>query len=265
MIMYLMMHCIRIAALVPTFLAISSLGAGASPTLPLPPPSMHHMMMLPTESTLTVTGEGVVSKAADEAKLSVQIVTDDPSATKSLSKNNDIRKALQSRLNFLDDARNDVFRETGYTVEDIPFPSKNTPAEQRLSRYGYVTTRSLTVTVIPIDLLGRAIDAATAAGVTNIGEVSFDIKDRRAAYLEALRAAVKDARRQADALAAAGAFHVAEIRTAATGNNVVQPPLPMAAMMQMRRDESAMPTPTQMSPGGPLEVATRVTITYAIK
>jgi len=259
-----MMRFIRAAALVPTFLAMSTLGAVAAPTLPLPPPRVHSMMMPPQESSLTVTGEGVVSKAPDEAKLSLRIVTDDANATISVSKNNDIRKALQSRLSFLNGAR-DVFHETGYSVQFNPFPSKNTPPEFRLARYGYVTTRSLVVTVIPIDLIGRAIDAATAAGVTNIGDVSFDLKDRHAAYLGALNAAMNDAKQQADALASAGSFHILDIRTVSTGYNAVQAPAPMAGMMQMRRAESAALTPTEIVPGGPLEVNARVSVTYAIK
>jgi uncharacterized protein YggE len=260
-----MMHFNRAAALVLTFLAMSSPEAIASPTLPLPPPRMHAMIMPPQESSLTVTGEGVVSKAPDEAKLTIRIVTDDANATMSVSKNNDIRKALQSLLSFLNGNRYDVFRETGYSVEFIPFPAKNTPPEQRLARYGYVTTRSLVVTVLPIDLVGRAIDAATAAGVTSIGDVSFDIKDRHAASLGALSAAMNDAKQQADAIASAGSFHIVGIRTVSTGYNALQVPAPMAGMMQMRRAESAPLTPTELMPGGPIEVNARVTITYAIK
>jgi hypothetical protein len=252
-----MTHFVRTIALVPLLSAVLSVAAVASPTLPLPPPAQ--------ESTLTVTGEGRVSKAPDEAKISIQIITDDTSATRSVSKNNDIRKALQSRLNFLDCTRYDVFRETRYSVEYIPYPAKNTPAEQRLSRYGYVTTRSLVVTVIPIDLVGRTIDAATAAGVTDIGDVSFDIKDRRAAYLQALNTAMNDAKQQADALASAGAFHVTRIRTATTGYNASPVAGPMPEMMQMRRAANAPPTPTEILPGGPIDVNARVTVTYTIK
>jgi hypothetical protein len=259
----------RTAALIPILSGMLSLGAIASPTLPLPPPKertpMQAMMMPPKESTLTVTGEGLISKAPDEAKLSLQIVTDDASAAKSVSKNNDIRKALQSHLNFPDCSQCDALRETGYSVEYIPYPAKNTPAEQRLSRYGYVTTRSLLVTVLPIDLVGRTIDAATAAGVTNIGDVSFDIKDRRTAYIEALSAATNDAKRQANALASAGAFGIAGIRTVSTGYAGAPLPVPMAGMMQMRRAASPPLTPTEISPGGPIDVSARVTITYAIK
>lgn len=259
------MHFNRAAVLVPAILAMTTPGAVASPTLPLPPPRMHAMMMSAQESSLTVTGEGVVSKAPDEAKLSIRIVTDDARAALSVSKNNDIRKALQSRLIFLNGTQNEAFRETGYSLEFIPYPSKNTPPEQRLARYGYVTTRSLIVTVIPIDLVGRAIDAATAAGVTTIGNVSFDVKDRHAAYLGALGAAMHDAKQQADALASAGSFHIAAIRTVSTEYNALQAPAPMAQMMQMRRAESAPPTPTELVPGGSIEVNARVTITFAIK
>jgi uncharacterized protein YggE len=250
-----MKHLARTTTFALLLAATSPLGATASPTLPLPPPQA---------SILTVTGEGSFSQAPDQSELSLEIVTNDANATTSASKNNDIQNALKARLNFLTCKNCDALRETSYRIEYIPYPPKNLPAEQRQPRYGYITTRSLSVTITPINLAGRVIDAAVAAGATNIGDLRFGIKNRRAAYMNALTAAMSDAQRQAETLATAGGFRLARIRAVNTGYAPAQPPFPMAKMMEMRGMAASAPTPTEILPGGPLEINAHVTVTYAL-
>src|ERR1700742_1131388 len=123
-----MKHFVRAVALALTLSSPCAVAATASPPLPLPPPR---------ESVLAVVGEGLISQAPDEAKISMQIVTDDASASKSVSKNNDIRTALASRRRLPGCSGCDVFHETGYNVEFVPSPPRNAPPDQRPSRTGY--------------------------------------------------------------------------------------------------------------------------------
>lgn len=224
------------------------------------------MPMHPPEATVTVTGEGMLSKSPDEARLFVRIVTDDTNATASSSKNNDIYNAFVSRLNSLR-LPSDAVRTTGYDVSFIPYPPKNLPPQERQPRYGYITTRSLSITIAPLGLVGKVIDTATGAGVTDIGDVSFDLKDRHAAYLGALGAAMADAKQQAQTLSSAGGFHLVEIRTVSTSYNAG--PLPVRfEMAQMRMAENVAPapaTPTEITSSGPIDVGARVTVTYVIR
>ncbi|HTV74170.1 MAG TPA: SIMPL domain-containing protein [Candidatus Acidoferrales bacterium] len=217
-----------------------------------------------TESTLTVTGDGLISKSPDEARLDAQIITSDNNATASTSKNNDIYQAFKARLSGLA-LPPDALRTTSYDVEFIPYPPRDLPPEQRQPRYGYVTTRSITVTVSPIDLVGKLIDMATAAGVTSVGNVSFDLKDRRAAYAQALAAAAADGKRDAEALASATGVRLVRVQTISTGYNYIPPePVPMAQM----RMAAAVPnnaTPTQIDSTGPVDVSASVTIIYEIR
>jgi uncharacterized protein YggE len=220
------------------------------------------VLQQPTESTIVVTGEGLVSKSPDEAKISVQIVTDDSDAANSSSKDNTIYNALKSRLAALPLA-GDALRTTGYDVEFIPYPPKNLPPEERQPRYGYVTTRSLSITVSPLELAGKVIDAATAAGVTSVGDVTFDLKDQRVVYAAALAAATADAKRDAEAIASAAGVRLVRVRSITTEYNVA----PVAAPLMMRAQAAMAPPPappTQIDNGGPIDVTARVTLTYAI-
>jgi uncharacterized protein len=215
------------------------------------------------ESLLTVTGEGTVSIPPDEAKLSLQIITDDANATASTAKNNAVQNALKARLSFLQCKGCDALRQTGYGVTFIPYPPKNLPPEERRPRYGYITTRSILVTIIPIDLLGRVIDAAAATGITDIGDVRFDLKGSRGAYMSALSAAVHDAKQQADTLAAAGSFHIVRVHTVTTEYAGVTSP--HMAPLALRAAADMAPIPTEILPSGPVDVNARVTITYSIE
>jgi uncharacterized protein len=219
------------------------------------------VLQQPTESTIVVTGEGLVSKSPDEAKVSVQIVTDDNDAATSSSKNNAIYNALKSRLATLPLA-GDALRTMGYDVEFIPYPPKNLPPEERQPRYGYVTTRSLSITVSPLELAGKVIDAATAAGVTSVGDVDFDLKDRRAVYAAALSAATADAKRDAEAIASAAGVQLVRVRSITTEYNFAPAATPL--MLRAQAAMAAPQTPTQIDTGGPIDVTAHVTVTYAI-
>ncbi len=247
-----MIRSIRMAALALAFFPLAANAAETHPSF-FPPPV----------PTLSVTGEGSVARPPDQAKLVVQIVTDASDATSSSSKNNDLYNDFKSRLGALSRDGGVRLRDAGYNVQYIPYPPKGLPPEQRAPRYGYVNTRTVEATISPIDAVGRVIDAATAAGVTTVGNVVFGLKDPHAAYLDALGSAMRDAATQARALAAAGGFQVASIRTVSTASS---PPLPFppSGVVAMRAMAMAG-TPTELTPASTIDVEAHVTVIYAIR
>jgi len=236
--------CLAFAALP---LAAAAQPAG-NPTEPLP--------------SLTVPGEGEVERSPDVAHVSVQIITTDDNAAASAGKNTTIYDALKAKLGPLALA-SDAIRTTYFNVQYIPYPPKTLPPEQRQARYGYVTTRGLQIAVAPIEAAGKVVDAATAAGVTDVGGVTYDLRDRRAAYREALGAAMQDARRNAEALAAAGDFHLVRIRSVSTGFAPIRVGTNLA--MTARGAPEAAPPPTDLGSAGPIVISTNVTLVYDIR
>ena len=215
----------------------------------------------PTQPALTVAGDGTVSRSPDEARIAVEIVTNDGAASRSGSENTAIYNGFVARVGTLGIAATDV-RTTSYNVAFVPYPPKDLPAEQRQPRYGYITSRSLSVLVTPLENAGKVVDAATAAGVTQIGDVGFELKDRHAAFLAALAAAMRDARATAAALAAAGDFRIARIRNVASTDE--RPLQPYPAVMRAAALAPAG-APTEIVPGGPIDVTAHVTVTYDIR
>ena len=217
----------------------------------------------PQLGTMYVQGNGLVERAPDLARLSVSIVTNDDNATVSSSKNNDIYNAFKAAVASLGITA-DNLRTLSYNVVFVPHPARGLPPEQQLPRYGYITTRTMSVTIAPIENVGKVIDAATGAGVTNVGSVSFDLKDRKGAYNAALTAAMTDAKTTAALLATTGGFSIVRVLT--VNVNSTNPPLQtIARVMAAPQLSTYTVTPTDLQPGGPISISAQVSVTYVIR
>jgi uncharacterized protein YggE len=217
----------------------------------------------PAPATITVSGDATVERSPDQATLSVTIVTSDNNATVSAGKNTTIYDTLKAKAEALG-VSGDALRTSYYNVTFVPGPPKNAPPEQLLPpRTGYVTTRSLALTIAPIDSVGKLIDAANASGVTEVGNVGYELKDRHGAYLAALAAAMSDARQTAEAVAAAGNFKLGGYDRISVGAQ--SQPVTAAPMMMMRASAEAAPPPTDLGPAGPVQIRAHVTVSYLIR
>lgn len=211
-------------------------------------------------ATLTVNGAGSVSKAADSALVDIALVTsDEASASKATDQNNTAFNTLRERLRALG-VRADGIRTTSFNVRYVPRPpqlrqplaSAAPPVAQQ--RYGYVATRSLTVTAPRVDAAGRVVDAAVAVSA-NVNGLRYTLADQRSAVAQALSAAVADAQMQADSVAAAAHVHITGIKSI----DVSSAPSPIAFMAR----EAAPGAATEIAPA-PLDVRANVTVTYFI-
>ncbi|HTJ26136.1 MAG TPA: SIMPL domain-containing protein [Candidatus Limnocylindria bacterium] len=209
--------------------------------------------------TLTVTGRASVDRMPDEAVVAFAIITDDANAGRATSANNTAYNTLVTRLGGLGLGPS-ALKTTGFDVAYNPRPAQPNP--QFAQRYGYVVTRSVSVTTTRTDQVGAVIDAAVAAGVTNVNTVTFGLHDRSGAYRAALGAAVADAQDQAHALADAAHVRLGRIQRISPIGPVVPGPRPLNVAFS-RVAPAAPPVPTEVQPSD-LSVQASVTITYQI-
>jgi uncharacterized protein YggE len=210
------------------------------------------------EPRITVTGRGGVERAPDEAIVAFTVETDDADATRATSANNTVYNRLMERLRGLGLPASAV-RTTSYNARYNPRPPRPNPDFPQ--RYGFVVSRGVTVTSDRTDRAGAIVDAAVAAGVSEVGAVTFGIKDRSAAYRSALAAAVNDAQAQARALADAAHVRLGPILAIAPlGSTPIREPLAVARA----NVPAAPPVPTDVEPSE-LTVRASVTVTYAIR
>jgi uncharacterized protein YggE len=151
----------------------------------------------------------------------------------------------------------DAIQTTGYNLQP-EFDYVN--GKQTLR--GYVARNQVQVRVDALAKTGAVIAAAVATGATNVSGVRFDLKDRDTVEREALRLAVRDARRRADAAAAGANVQIDRvIRIEEQRDGIdIRPPMPMGMAMMKAEGPAAVPIEA-----GEIDVRARVTMTVAIR
>jgi uncharacterized protein YggE len=241
------MHRIVAAAITLAGLCVppAALAAGTPQDAPVP--------------TMTVTGQGQVSRAPDLATIGATIVTNDETAARALSENNTRYAALLTKLGALGIGERDI-KSTSITSYFSPRPSGQ-PANAPGQLYGFVVTRTAQINVGALAQTGAIVDAATAAGATQINGVTYGFHDQRAVERAALAVAVADA--NAQALAIAAAAHVQIVRILRMGDEAPVRSADKFAPLAMSRAAEA-PAPTTISPSD-LDVYASISVTYVIR
>ncbi len=124
----------------------------------------------------------------------------------------------------------------------------------------WLADQSLSITLRQPDKAGPVIAAVTGAGGDNVSGPSFSLEDQRAAYRQALRGAISEARAKADAAAEAmGAQVSGVISISEQGGSV--PAAPMAYDMAASKSgaETVAPPPIEQ---GTITVPATVTVVF---
>jgi uncharacterized protein YggE len=187
---------------------------------------------LPNEPHVVVAARGEVEALPDIARLQLQI--------------SETRATAVDAKNTVDERTAKVLaavREQGVQEADIRasqiriYPDYEWQDGKRLLR-GQRVERSVDLTLNDLSRYGAVLDGLVRAGITELGNVSFDLSNRDALMAEALQAAMADANTKAAVLAAgfgrrvAGVYHIDE---AAAG------PVRQERMLMMDAKMSAAP------------------------
>ncbi|MDE2571926.1 MAG: SIMPL domain-containing protein [bacterium] len=216
----------------------------------------------PNPPSLVAGGSASVSREPDVAHVSISVESNAAQAAAATQQNAELTAHVRSAVEGLGIAAKAIVTQY-YNVRYQPRPEPSAPPiplrrpAEAVSgeRYGYVVTHTLDITAKPSQA-GAVIDAATKAGATSIGGVSFDLADRHGAFLEALRAAVADAKSQAQAAAAAAGVRLGALRRIYVNSG---PRLQPSGPIMMRAAASAVPT--EVTPGA-IHVYAAVSVTY---
>ena len=233
-------HCIPLVLWL-----IAAAPASAQPHSPAPP----------DHPTVTTSGEGIVKRAPDRAWLSVTAESRAKSPREAQKLN---AAAMSVVLQKLKDAGlpADAIQTRAYDLQP-----EYDYANGRQSLRGYVARNTLEVRADDLSRVGELLDIAVSAGATSVGNVRFDLKDRAAVEREAIRLAVDDARRRADAAAAGAGMKVDRIHRIEEQPVSVTPPRPVMFEAMRQADASARP-PIE---AGELEVRAMVTLTAIVR
>lgn len=155
---------------------------------------------LPADSanmrTLNVSGTGTIYLVPDLAYINIGVHTENTNVSEALGSNTSQSQQVA-----------DVLKSQGIDAKDIQTTSFNVYPQQKYAPTGealgttYVVDNTVYVTVRDISKLGDILDAVVASGANNINGISFDSTAKDQAMQDARKAAIDDARQQAQALA----------------------------------------------------------------
>jgi len=125
---------------------------------------------------------------------------------------------------------------------------------------GYRAINMVQVTVDTVAGMGRIIDTAIGSGANRVTSIGFRLRDPHAAHIEAAQIAMRNARREAEAIAEAAGERLGPALSINTGGYHAPPPSPpMYARAEM--DMAMAQTPVET---GTLTVVATVNVVYRL-
>ncbi|MBX3031753.1 MAG: SIMPL domain-containing protein [Chloroflexi bacterium] len=204
--------------------------------------------------TLSVSGTGSVSVKPDLASVVVGVTVQRDKAGAAANDAANDMDAVVTAIKALGIAEDDI-RTTDISLDAV-YDYDRRP--YRL--VGYQARNMVAVTVRDIGQTGAVIDAATGAGATDVGSVTFRVADQDAAETAAREAAVRAARAKADTMvAAAGIEIVGIISMSETSAPIPYPVYYGREAMGVAADQAATPVMP-----GTIDVEVTVSIVYEI-
>ena len=220
-------------------------------------PALAQQAPPPAPPVIVTSGEGVVKRAPDRAWVAIAAESRARTAPEAQKLNTDAMAAVLDKIKSLGVAA-EAIKTVAYTLQP-EFEYQN----GRQNLRGYVARNQVEVRVDELPKLGDIMANAVGTGATSISGVRFDLKDREGAEGEALRVAVRDARRRADAAAAGAGVKIVQVLRI-DEQREVDNIRPMPMMAAAPRMEMAAPAAVPVE-SGQIEVRAHVTMTVRIE
>ena len=192
---------------------------------------------------ITVGGTGTVSAAPDRATLSFGVETRGSTARAALAANGGEMRRLLAAL-----------RAAGATDLKTQSVTLDPRSSEAGDAGGFTARNAVSVTLRDIARTGAVIDTAVAAGANQVSGPLLTHADAGELYRQALREAVADARRSAQALAEAANLALGRITAVVEGGGA----LPLTALAERASDVAGA---TPIEPGR-REVSATVAVTF---
>jgi uncharacterized protein len=196
---------------------------------------------------ITVTGVGTVTSVPDEASFTIGVQTQGSSAREALSANSEQMRRVIAAVKSAGVAKGDI------KTQDVSV-SANYADEGRID--GYSARNSVLVKIRDLAQAGGILDAASNAGANEVYGPMLSSSDEDDLQAKALRGAVEDARKKAEALADAAGVRLGRVTSISEG--FAGGPQPYyEGVRALAKDAAPIEPGTQDS-------QTTVTVTFAI-
>lgn len=207
--------------------------------------------------TISVNGTGEVQHEPDMAQIQIGVVTEAESAATAVDDNNKKMNQLMATLRQQGIAEKDI-QTSNFQIHPQRRHEPRRPGDlgSEPEITGYMVTNQVHVTVRELSQMGEILDATVKEGANQIYGIQFAINDRTELVNQALRQALSNARKKAEALAAEADVNlgsVLAIQERGTGG-----PEPMGRVMRAQAADSVPISP------GTQTVRAEVSVTYRL-
>ena len=186
-----------------------------------------------------------MTSVPDRAELSFGVESKGSSARSALSANAaEMRRVIAA------------LKAAGATDVKTQYVSLSPQYNEKSEAQGFVATNTVSATIKELAKAGAVIDAAVNAGANQVYGPSLSHGDQDALYRQALKAAVANARANAQVLASAANVSLGRVTTIVEGGGAPQP-IPFAAA------DKAMAESTPIEPGTQ-QTSANVTVTFSV-
>ncbi|MBP5083586.1 MAG: SIMPL domain-containing protein [Methanomicrobium sp.] len=220
----------------------------------------------PNEKVITVSGTGKVTTSPDTVIISVAVETENTDSQKAQKENADKMAQCINALKSIGITDSEM-KTTGYTMYSYKSGSDSIFGGDKTI---YHVRNTIQIKTSKIDLAGKIIDTATSNGANNVNSVRFTLSDEKSQEMRdsALKAAVAQARADADAVASAMGISIVGVYYVNVGSSytpMVYAETAMyksAAMATGSMDEAVRATPIESSD---VDVTASVSVAYIIR
>ena len=207
-----------------------------------------------TPPRMTITGRATIEAKPDYASISIGVNNKAPTTAAAIDATSAAAAKIVASARAFGIAPRDI--QTSYVSLQQAFRVVRDASGGEQRPDGYTASNAVVVRVRDLPKLGEFLRSVVDGGANQIGGVSFELNDPRKLEREALAAAVKDARQQAEIVAEAAGVKITRVETIDTG---AQPrPRPYAAPMAARAAKADVPIEA-----GSLDVGSEVQVTFS--
>jgi len=205
--------------------------------------------------TLSVSGLGEVKARPDMATINIGVTTSEKTAAIALEKNTQSMQGIFEAIDALGIPDTDV-QTSGFSVN--PRYARYNDRETPPDIVGYEVRNNVTVAIKNLDDLGGALDRFVTIGANQINGIQFGFADPQSLQDAAKKAAIEDAKRNADLYAGAAGVKVGRVMSIRDS----AAPMPMPMMERAMSFDAAASVP--IAPGQQT-VSAQVAVVYEIQ
>jgi uncharacterized protein len=210
-----------------------------------------------SEQLIHTSSIGEASSSPDRTVISIAVETENADPRVAQQQNAERMSSTIAALKNAGIAEDDL-ETSGYAINPV--------YENNQYGYGYGgkirayrVVNTLQITLRDVDRTGEILDIAVSSGTNRVNYISFTLSDEKQQQVraQALTSAVRSARADADAVAAAAGLDIVRVQEITVGTNYF--PMPVASYREAA--DGALSVPTPIVPGD-VKVSVQVSVTY---